>query len=1299
MTTVEPAWPAGLLPYVPRLVSDWLVDEPAAMARVLDGSVVLVDISGFTRLSERLARRGKVGAELVTERLDEVFAELLTLAYRWGGGLLKFGGDALLLWYSGDSHALRACTSAAGMRRRLAELERTSGSSGARLRMSVGVHSGQFHFFLVGDSHRELLVAGPGASLTVAMEAIATSGQIAMTQATADAVPRRHWGEELGSGRLLRGTPRSPQAEPAARAGLGTQELAIAIPLAIRAHLTGGGHEPDHRQATVAFVNFGGVDELLARDGVTAVAEALDALVRTAQRAADAHGVSFLGSDIAGDGGKIILTAGAPKATGDHEERMLLTLREIQHAAVEVPVRMGVNRGHVFAGDVGFDFRRTYTVMGDTVNLAARLMAAARPGQVLAAPSVLERSRARFRAVPLEPFMVKGKARPVHASIVGDLAEATIDTDPDEIPLVGRAGEMRTLREALEGARDRRGGIVQLVGPPGIGKSRIVRELVRLAEGFTVIERRARMYRAATPYLFAGGLVREALGLRPGDAPEPVVRRLVDRMAVDRPEDLPWLPLLRDALDVALPDTPETVALEDRFRAGRLADLIASILDLALPTPTLFVVDDAQWVDDASATVLSAIAAGAATKPWLLVCARRRAESGFDAGGLDGTESIAVGGLGAEDAARLVEVATEQVPMAPHASSLVATRSGGSPLFLLELIHMARASGTTSLPGSIEDVIAARIDDLPREERGILRTASVLGESFSMALLEALLAAERLGPGDGSDLRAWPRLDEFLQAEEGTVRFRQTLERDVAYEGLPFRRRRDLHARVGTLLIEASAQPDEQSELLALHFFHAQAHAEAWRFARIAGARAQEKYANVEAAQFYAHALESARHVTDAEPAEVALVHEALGDVTERLGDFPLAEACYRAARRLTRDASGQARLMLKEAWIPERMGKYRPALRTIARARRVLSESGARDGSADAPAAGQRAQLSAAYAAILQASGRSRDAIRWCRAAIEEARAGADDGAAAHAYSILSWALAVTGQPEHIAYAERALQVYERLGDLAGQALVLNYLGGYAYFDGRWDEAVELYERGRAARDRTGDAVNAAYGVLNMGEILLDQGHLDAARDRCTSALRVWRAAGHHWGVAAAQSYLGRAAARSGRHDEAAELLEAAREVFRDFGEASLFEVDVRMAEARLLAGDAEGASALASGLIGRAGRIDGADVHLPALHRIHGRALAAMNDADAAWRAVEASLEGARRRNAPYDEALALETFAELARATGRGDGIGLEAEARAILDGLGVVAKPWPRPLEVGGPGTSDPVVMGSRAGQPA
>jgi len=162
---------SALLPYLPRLLVQWLADEPDATFRELEGTVVFVDISGFTKLSERLAKSGRMGAEELAEAIGSCFARLLAVAHGNGGGLLKFGGDALLLLFTGTDHALKGARAAVGMRRALREIGKLETSGGrVQLRMSVGLHSGTFHLFLVGGSHREFMITGPGATQAAAME-------------------------------------------------------------------------------------------------------------------------------------------------------------------------------------------------------------------------------------------------------------------------------------------------------------------------------------------------------------------------------------------------------------------------------------------------------------------------------------------------------------------------------------------------------------------------------------------------------------------------------------------------------------------------------------------------------------------------------------------------------------------------------------------------------------------------------------------------------------------------------------------------------------------------------------------------------------------------------------------------------------------------------------------------------------------------------------------------------------------------------------------------------------------------
>jgi class 3 adenylate cyclase len=445
--------------YVARILQNHLVADPDHRGWTVEGTAVFVDVSGFTALSEQLARKGREGAEQITELIGRVFESLLAVAYDHGGSLVKFGGDALLLWFDGEHHAPRACSAAALMRAVLGEVGRIDlPGVQVTLRMSQGVHSGLFHFFAVGSAHIELLVTGPAWSRLVAMEHAAEADEILLSAETVAALPAGCAGEAKGPGVLLRDAPpgHSEKMPLRPRPVMPAETVIRCLPAAIRAHVLGPGGIPEHRPVAVAFIRFEGTDALIAEHGPDAAAEALHQLVSAVAAATEELEVAFLASDVDADGGKLILTAGAPKATGDDEEHMLLALRKVVDGKFALPIRIGVHRGSVFAGDIGPPYRRTYTVMGDAVNLAARVMAKAEPGRIYATGDVLDRSNTLFETTELEPFAVKGKAEPVRAWAVGRAKGSRArQTTLARLPLTGRNAELGVIRKAFTPARVR----------------------------------------------------------------------------------------------------------------------------------------------------------------------------------------------------------------------------------------------------------------------------------------------------------------------------------------------------------------------------------------------------------------------------------------------------------------------------------------------------------------------------------------------------------------------------------------------------------------------------------------------------------------------------------------------------------------------------------------------------------------------------------------------------------------------------------------------------------------------------
>ena len=304
-----------LRPYVPRLVVDWLRTAPAPTWREVDGSLAFVDISGFTKLTERLARKGRIGAEEMSDTLSATFSALLTVAYEDGAGLVKWGGDAVLLLFEGDDHAAHAARAAYRMRAALRDVGKLQTSAGkVVLRMSVGIHSGAFHFFLVGDPtlHRELLVSGPAASVTAEVEGLASAGQVGLSAAAAARLPDGCTERVDDTWSVLTSEPTVPTTPAPSPPDITGLDVGATLSEPIRRHLLAGGGEPEHRHIAVGFVQFSGTDDLLAEHGPQVLADALDECMRTVQTACDRHGVTFFETDINRDGGKVMLVAGAP---------------------------------------------------------------------------------------------------------------------------------------------------------------------------------------------------------------------------------------------------------------------------------------------------------------------------------------------------------------------------------------------------------------------------------------------------------------------------------------------------------------------------------------------------------------------------------------------------------------------------------------------------------------------------------------------------------------------------------------------------------------------------------------------------------------------------------------------------------------------------------------------------------------------------------------------------------------------------------------------------------------------------
>jgi class 3 adenylate cyclase/tetratricopeptide (TPR) repeat protein len=1254
--------PGTLDSYIPQMLVRRLADQSADLVETLDGTMVFADVSGFTRLSERLARRGKEGAEHLVDAINACFSALLGDSYSHGGSLLKFGGDAMLLWFSGEEHALRACAAAFAMRRTLRTVGRIrTGASDVVLRMSVGVHSGSYAIFLVGGSHRELLIGGPAATVVVAMEGLAPAGQILISSETAGRVPQGCVGAPLGPGFLLARSPTTTGSPPDDRHAVPPDEaIAECLPPIVRAHLLGGHAAPEHRTASVAFLQFRELDRMIERDGPNKTAQKLDELVRLVQDATDRYEVSFLDSDISSDGAKIRLSAGAPRVVGDDEERMLLALRQIVEAETPLPVQAGVNRGPVFTGEVGPPYRRWYVVMGDTVNLAARVMGKAPPGHVYATRELMRHVPGRFRQSTLEPFAVKGKTRPVQAVDVGPPVRAAGQgAARPRLPLVGRALELDTLRSALTTAKHGSGGLIELVGETGSGKSRLLAEAREFSEGMVALRSMCEVVTRETPYFVWRELLRQVLGVDWDDPAEQVLARLGSEIRDSDPELAPWLPLIALVVDVDVAPTVEVEQLADDARAAKLREVVLRFLSRALVVPTIVEIEHAQLMDAASAALFHALTVELDSSSWLVLVTRRDHPGGLVLSDYPHPR-IELNPLSRQEIRELALATPEAAQVPPHVVDLAVERSGGSPEFLLDLLAAAAAGDREELPESVGAAAMARIDALDPRDGAVVRRAAVLGVNFHPQRLADVLERGMPLPEE----RFWDRLSAvFARDPDGHVHFRRPALQESAYASLPFKLRRELHMAVG-LRLEADQghELDTDPAILSHHFALAGDHGRAHRYAMAAAERATERFSHADAARLYRRAIEAGRADAVAADAEtLAEAWEALAEALRNAGEPTAAARALTEARRLLReDPVAQARLCDLHAEVAKRSAALTAAVRWLMRGFRHI------EGLESLEAQRGRARMRSRLGGIRNGQGRWSEAIKVCRQAISEAESVGEQRALAQACYALDWALVESGRPDEAAHSWRALEIYEQLGDLEYQHIVLNNLGTFAYHAGRWDDAVTLYRRAGTCSEQAGKPADAAYTDGNIGEILSDQGRLDEAEAYLQSARRVWSATGERWAVAFADALLGRLTVRRGDYRRGVDVLESALSDFRRLrmdGYAEL--TQALIAEAQAFGGDAFEALEVASRALEVSDRLR------PLLTRVAGIALARIGERETSMRELKHSLRTARDRAAEYDIAATIDAIDALGGADPQ-----MLSERDRILEQLKI--RQLPRPV---------------------
>lgn len=1244
----------AVITYLPRyLVQELLADpQPGRVSGAFrEATIMFTDISGFTAMSERLSQHGEEGAEKITQIVGDYFTRLIDIAACQGGDLLKFGGDALLVAFGGDDdptthdHAINAVRAAVQMQEAIARFSQVEAFGETfHLKMTAGIGSGSLFTANLGTADKmEYTVMGEALVNMARAEDQAEGGEIFIDELTYQMVKAAVQVGEVRngcyrvthvSGGDLRCTETPPIIPLPRAAGNDVASLTahlhtmLACLDALTPFLPPGlldllRFDPVHmaarergefRPVTTMFANFYGIEEIIHKLGPDRAAEItaiLNTHFTTMQEIIQRYDGVIDKVDSYVVGHRIMALFGAPRAHVDDPERAVRAAWEMQtamHAFADLQTsagnfalkqRIGINSGRVFAGNVGSERRHEYSVMGDEVNLTARLMSAAQENQILLSQSTAAQAGHRFRLEQKTPVKVKGKQLPVVNYEVQGLIEQTGTTVGTRTPLIGRDAEWQAVQTAVRAALSGTPQSLSLVGEMGMGKSRLIEELIA---DWTVQNGRAftatcLSYTAHAPYAPWIPLLRDLFGLRQDDGEAECAAKIDALLITITPEWQVWTPLIAQLIGVNIPDTPLLRALDAKLRRQNAQRIIGELLLAeAAHHPLLLVFDDIQWLDDSSAALLEHVLAHAHAGPHaVLICTAYRPEE-VEKRVVTHPQTQVIH-LGPLDEFSSMTLLDRQLPTAPavpqRLKEMILKNAQGTPLFIVEMAHALienymsydAADGVyraredlayVQVPDTVSRIILSRLDRLDEPSRTMLKVASAIGRVFQEWLLQQVYSHRAASAEIQNNLIALCE-KEILDRTSGrqfaevAYLFRHVMTREVAYESLLYAERRELHRRIAeSIETQIGDRADEYVETLADHYTLAEVWDKALTYHLRAARRAQAVYANQDAVHRYEQALQAAQHVDNSQADQVAAC-EGLGNLYELLGQYPKALQYYEQARTiLTRMPPSEltqryrADLCRKTGRVYELQGDYETALEWI---RRGLALIGASE-------CLETAQLYLGGAAIFQREGKWAQVIEWCEQGLEIVKKLDSPEAqqtAAHAYYLLGNGHRRQGNIEQAwRDYQQSLDTYCALGDRPGMARAYNNLANLNLDRGDWAQASDYYQQALVILEHIGDLPGQAILANNLGGVLLNRGKFKNARIYYMQSLKISQELGINFGIALLNNNLGHVAIRESKAEQALTYLRKSLEGFEKIGSQEFMpELYRHFAEAYLLMND----------------------------------------------------------------------------------------------------------------------------------
>ncbi len=592
-----------------------------------------------------------------------------------------------------------------------------------------------------------------------------------------------------------------------------------------------GATRAEYKQVTILFADVVHSMDIAAAVGAERLREIMADLADRCAAVVKRYGGTV--DKFTGDG--IMAVFGAPAALEDHAVRACLAALGVQEEAKQVAtdihdrdgvvlqLRVGLNSGEVIAGEFGSG-AFGYTAVGEQVGMAQRMESAAPPGGVMLSASTARLVEGAVTLGEVERVRIKGADQPVGAQRLLGVPEGRRAVGGVESNLVGRRWEMSAVEGLLDRAIDGQGVVVGVVGSPGIGKSRLVREVSAMAgrRGVEVFTTFCESHTNQVPFHAVARLLRAVSGIK-GLDPQAARARTRAQFRDAEPEDLL---LFDDLLGIADPEV-DLPKIDPDARRRRLTAVV-NAASLARESPGVYVIEEAHWIDEVSESMLADFVMVLPQTPSLVLVTYRPEYEGALAR-VPGAQTVALAPLSVSETTALVSQLLGPDPSVGALGQTIAERAAGNPFFAEEIVRELAERGVlqgrtgayastadvsaAKVPATLQATIAARIDRLDPAAKRTLSAAAVIGSRFSLELLETLGVDPVVEELVGGEL-----IDHIRSTRQPEYVFHHPLIRMVAYESQLKSDRAELHRRLAAAIEARSpASADENAALIAEH--------------------------------------------------------------------------------------------------------------------------------------------------------------------------------------------------------------------------------------------------------------------------------------------------------------------------------------------------------------------------------------------------------------------------------------------------------------------------------------------------